>query len=162
MNQINGTTFTDEEYCAYQPLFEKDKDKTIKLATHADISDENQTVHRPTASTTATIDGNKDIYLGSTEVRNITITDTISYSGLEVGKVYRAEATLYKADGTQILANGNPLVVVLEFTPETTDGTVDVKITFSSEGLSRGTSRNYEDSLSDSGSDDVSCNEGLR
>ena len=32
----------------------------------------------------------------------------------------------------------------------------------SSEGLSRGTSRNYEDSLSDSGSDDVSYNEGLR
>ena len=31
MNQINGTTFTDEEYCAYQPLFDKDKDTTFKL-----------------------------------------------------------------------------------------------------------------------------------
>ena len=29
-------------------------------------------------------------------------------------------------------------MVVLEFTPETTDGSVDVKITFSSEGLSEG------------------------
>ena len=114
------------------------EDKTVKLAVHADISDENQTVHRPKASTTATIGGDKAIYLGSTEVRNITITDTISYYGLEVGKVYRAEATLHKADGTQILVNGNPLVVVLEFTPETTDGGVDVQITFSSEGLSEG------------------------
>ena len=31
MNQINGTTFTDEEYCAYQPLFDTDKEKTFKL-----------------------------------------------------------------------------------------------------------------------------------
>ena len=128
--------YTVDSLVVFEDLY--NEDKTIKLATHADISDENQTVHRPTASTTATIGGEKDIYLGSTEVRNITITDTISYSGLEVGKVYRAEATLYKADGTQILVNGNPLVVVLEFVPETADGTVDVQITFSSEGLSEG------------------------
>ena len=128
--------YTVDSLVVFEDLY--NEDKTIKLATHADISDENQTVHRPKASTTATIGGDKAIYLGSTEVRNITITDTISYYGLEVGKVYRAEATLHKADGTQILVNGNPLVVVLEFTPETTDGSVDVKITFSSEGLSEG------------------------
>ena len=128
--------YTVNSLVVFEDLY--NEDKTVKLATHADISDEDQTVHRPTASTTATIDGNKAIYLGSTEIRNITITDTISYSGLEVGKVYRAEATLYKADGTQILVNGNPLVVVLEFVPETADGTVDVQITFSSEGLSEG------------------------
>ena len=128
--------YTVDSLVVFEDLY--NEDKSVKLATHADISDENQTVHRPKASTTATIGGDKAIYLGSTEVRNITITDTISYYGLEVGKVYRAEATLHKADGTQILVNGNPLVVVLEFTPETTDGSVDVKITFSSEGLSEG------------------------
>ncbi len=128
--------YTVDSLVVFEDLY--NEDKSVKLATHADISDENQTVHRPKASTTATIGGDKAIYLGSTEVRNITITDTISYYGLEVGKVYRAEATLHKADGTQILVNGNPLVVILEFTPETTDGSVDVKITFSSEGLSEG------------------------
>ena len=128
--------YTIDSLVVFEDLY--NEDKTVKLAVHADISDENQTVHRPKASTTATIGGEKTIYLGSTEVRNITITDTISYSGLEVGKVYRAEATLYKADGTQILVNGNPLVVVLEFVPETADGSVDVQITFSSEGLSEG------------------------
>ena len=128
--------YTVNSLVVFEDLY--NEDKTVKLATHADISDEDQTVHRPTASTTATIGGEKAIYLGSTEVRNITITDTISYSGLEVGKVYRAEATLYKADGTQILVNGNPLVVVLEFVPKTADGTVEVQITFSSEGLSEG------------------------
>ena len=128
--------YTVDSLVVFEDLY--NEDKTVKLVTHADISDEDQTVHRPKASTTATIGGDKAIYLGSTEVRNITITDTISYSGLEVGKVYRAEATLYKADGTQILVNGNPLVVVLEFVPETADGTVEVQITFSSEGLSEG------------------------
>lgn len=36
------------------------------------------------------------------------------------------------------MAGGNPIVSMVEFTPETSDGTVDVKITFSSEGLSEG------------------------
>lgn len=128
--------YTVDSLVVFEDLY--NEDKSVKLATHADISDENQTVHRPAASTTATIGGKKDIYLGSTEVRNITITDTISYYGFEIGKVYRAEATIYKADGTQLMAGGNPIVSMVEFTPETSDGTVDVKITFSSEGLSEG------------------------
>ena len=36
------------------------------------------------------------------------------------------------------MANGNPIIAMIEFTPETSEGTVDVNITFSSEGLSEG------------------------
>ena len=114
------------------------KDKNIKIATHSDITDKDQTVERPTAGTTATINGNKEVWLASTEVRNLTITDTIAYTGLQVGTLYRAEATLYKADGTQILVSGQPLKSIVEFTPTTKDGTVEVSITFSTEGLSEG------------------------
>ena len=77
-------------------------------------------------------------WLASTEVRNLTITDTIAYTGLQVGTLYRAEATLFKADGTQILVSGQPLKSIVEFTPTTKDGSVEVNITFSTEGLSEG------------------------
>ena len=114
-----------------------DKEKGVKVAVHADLTDKDQTVERPTAHTVATINGNKVIWLASTEVRNLTITDTISYTGLS-STLYRAEATAFKADGTQLMVNGQPIKSIVEFTPDTKDGTVDVKITFSTEGLSEG------------------------
>ena len=115
-----------------------DKEKGVKVAVHADLTDKDQTVERPTAHTIATINGNKVIWLASTEVRNLTITDTISYTGLEVGSLYRAEATLFKVNGTQLMVDAQPIKSIVEFTPDTKDGTVDVKITFSTEGLSEG------------------------
>ena len=114
------------------------KEKNVNVAVHADLTDKDQTVERPTASTTATVDGAKAVWLGSTEVRNITITDTISYTGFEVGNTYRAVATLYKADGTPITKGEQPVVSMVEFVPTTKDGTVDVNITFSTAGLSEG------------------------
>lgn len=105
---------------------------------HYDLNDAPQTVYVPKIGTTATINGNKAIYLGSKEIRNITITDKIAYKGLEPGRTYRAEATLYKKDGTQLMSNGNPVISMLEFTPKSSEGSVEVKITFSSEGLSEG------------------------
>ena len=115
-----------------------DKEKGVKVAVHADLTDKDQTVERPTAHTVATINGNKAIWLASTEVRNLTITDTISYTGLEVGSLYRAEATLFKVNGTQLMVDAQPIKSIVEFTPGTKDGTVDVNITFSTEGLSEG------------------------
>ena len=83
------------------------------------MADKDQTVERPTASTSASVDGSKAVWLGSTEVRNITITDTISYTGFEVGATYRAVATLYKADGTPITKGEQPVVSMVEFVPTT-------------------------------------------
>ena len=114
------------------------KEKSISVAVHADLTDKDQTVERPTASTSASVDGAKAVWLGSTEVRNITITDTITYTGFEVGATYRAVATLYKADGTPITKGEQPVVSMVEFVPTSKDGTVDVNITFSTEGLSEG------------------------
>lgn len=115
-----------------------DKEKGVKVAVHADLTDKDQTIERPTAHTVATINGNKVIWLASTEIRNLTITDTISYTGLEVGSLYRAEATLFKVNGTQLMVDAQPIKSIVEFTPCTKDGTVDVNITFSTEGLSEG------------------------
>ncbi|MCR5488737.1 MAG: VaFE repeat-containing surface-anchored protein, partial [Saccharofermentans sp.] len=131
---FNSTLFQGEALVVFESLLFND----VEYAIHCDINDEGQTVYVPKVGTTATINGKKSIFLASTEVRNITITDKISYKGLVPGNTYRAEATLYKKDGTQLTKNGNPVTATLDFTPEASEGTAIVKITFSSEGLSEG------------------------
>ena len=133
---IEIETVTGKTLVAGEKVRPEDSERYCGI--HYDLNDVEQTVYVPKLGTTATIGGDKAIYLGSTEVRNITITDKIAYKGLEPGRTYRAEATLYKADGTQIMVNGQPVVSMVEFTPMSSEGTVEVKITFSSEGLSEG------------------------
>src|SRR5699024_10052248 len=56
------------------------------IASHADINDEGQTVNfgKPSIGTTATIDGEKT----AQPAKQITITDTVEYSGLTAGQEY--------------------------------------------------------------------------
>lgn len=100
----------------------------VRIAIHADLSDENQTVHKAKASTIAVDDtGEKAVVIGVTS----TIIDVISYEGLEPGKQYKAVGTLYKNDGTQVMnADGTPVTASTVFTPETSDGSTSVKLTF--------------------------------
>ena len=120
----------------FEDLFEKTTG--AKIATHADLKDENQTIRRPSVGTVATVLNAKEIWLGSTEVTDITITDTVLYEGFECGRTYRTEAVLYKSDGTQIMSDGKPVMSAVSFVPVTPDGEIKVDITFSSEGLAEG------------------------
>ena len=128
--------FEKIELVAFEELSEKVTG--IRLAVHSDLTDEDQTVRRPWVSTTATILNSKEIWLESTDVVNITVSDHIYYGGFEPGRTYRAEATLYKTDGTQIRSAGQPILSIVEFVPPETDGEVVVNTTFSSEGLAEG------------------------
>lgn len=75
---IEGTTIV-----AFEDLDHNGKE----VATHSDIEDESQTVYVPKIRTTATDDQTLDhISFADPET---TITDVVSYEGLEVGKVYR-------------------------------------------------------------------------
>lgn len=102
------------------------------------MTDKDQTVKRPTAATTATVLNAKEVWLGSSEVTTITISDAIAFTGFEIGGTYRAEATAFKSDGTQITVAGQPVTSIAVFNPKTEDGTVNVDITISTEGLAEG------------------------
>lgn len=131
--------YTKTTIVCFEELYEEGTDMCI--AMHADLTDKNQTLYRPYAGTTATVNNAKAVWLGTTEVQNITIADTISYEGLTAGTLYRSEATLYLIrDGaaTQLAVNGAPIVSLVEFTPTDTNGSVVVNITFSTEGLAEG------------------------
>ena len=58
--------------------------KKIQIAVHAEIEDKDQTVYIPKVRTTAIADDTKDHV---TEAKKeVTIVDTVSYEGLEVGQ----------------------------------------------------------------------------
>ena len=100
------------------------------IATHEDIEDEGQTVEvaTPEIGTTATTSEGKLAMAGEA----VTLTDTVSYKGLNPGESYSATGTLMDKETGEALtdAEGNEIVSTAEFTPEAPDGTVEVQFTF--------------------------------
>ena len=108
------------------------------VASHADINDEGQTVTfgKPSIGTTATIDGEKT----AEPAEQITITDTVEYSGLTVGQEYKLTGVLMdKETGEPLLiGEGEEQAQVTSeatFTPSEPNGTIDVLFTFDSSAL---------------------------
>ena len=77
---------------------------------------------------------------GTNEVQKtaspVTLTDTVSYQGLEAGKTYTVKGVLMdKKTGKEFLVNGSKVTAEKEFTPESANGTVDVTFTFDGTGI---------------------------
>lgn len=104
------------------------------IASHEDINDEGQTVKiiNPEIGTDANdgLDGDKNVIANDTA----TIVDTVNYSNLVVGKEYTVTGTLMvKSTGEPLLdAEGNPVTGSTTFTPQHSEGSVEVTFTFDS------------------------------
>ena len=104
------------------------------VASHADINDEGQTVTfgKPSIGTTATIDGEKT----AEPAEQITITDTVEYSGLNVGQEYRLVGVLMdKETGEPLLLNDQQVTSEATFTPAESSGAIEVLFTFDASAL---------------------------
>ena len=112
--------------------------KNIDLVIHADLEDEDQTVHVPEIHTTAVSDKTGEHVMPEDE--EVTVVDTVAYENLIVGKEYRIEGKLVNQETGKDLvdAEGNVVTGETVFTPETPNGTVDVVFTFDAT-LLRGT-----------------------
>ena len=99
------------------------------LAAHADLEDEEQTVYIPEIHTTAKDQTTK---INHTEAnKTATIVDTVSYTNLLPGREYTVSGTLMdKETGKAILADGKEITASTTFTPEKSEGSVDVIFTF--------------------------------
>ena len=101
-----------------------------KVAAHADLTDEGQTIHYPNVGTTFTDDVTGDhIAIVDKTVKH---TDKVAYSNLLVGKTYKTVAELYFTDNGEALkdADGKAITQEVKFKPEKPDGTVDVTFEF--------------------------------
>ena len=115
-------------------VFEKLYTENKEVGSHSDIYDKNQTVYIPKIRTTAISDDTKDHVTKADE--QITLIDTVQFTSLEVGREYTVSGKLMnRATNEPILVDGKEVTAETTFTPETTDGTVDVTFTFDGTGL---------------------------
>ncbi|WP_449316710.1 VaFE repeat-containing surface-anchored protein [Rubneribacter sp.] len=128
-------------------VFESLARNGVEIAEHKDIEDEGQTVTviHPTIGTTAADghDGDKNVITDSVS----TIVDTVAYKNLIPGKEYTLKGTLIvkgedddgEATEEPLLVDGEPVTAEATFTPEKSEGTVDVTFTFDSTAVPHGT-----------------------
>lgn len=104
------------------------------IATHADITDEAQTLYVPKIGTTA-IDGERKDH-NSTADSSVTIVDSVAYQNLVQGQTYRVTGKLMdKATGKALVIDGKEVTAVTEFTAAGTEGVVDVTFRFNGKGM---------------------------
>ena len=130
-----------------------------ELASHADIDDKNQTVTvtHPEIGTTAVdgADGDKNVITDDTTE----VIDTVEYTGLIPGKEYTLKGSLHvkvtveEGNVTEkpLEVDGKPVTAETTFTPEKSDGKVEVTFTFDSTGIPQDTEMVAFESLEKNG-----------
>lgn len=106
----------------------------IKVASHGDLTDQDQTIWHPEIKTTA-----KDSKSGNHEAyrdKKVSIVDTVSYHNLVVGKKYTVKGVLMdKGTGKPVRDGLSAVTSEKTFTAEKKDGTVELQFTFDAERL---------------------------
>lgn len=82
--------------------------------------------------TKATVEGEKEV----DPLDKVTLTDTVSYTGLVPGKEYKVTGVLMdKKTGEKLLVDSKEITAETVFVPETKNGSVDVTFIFDATGL---------------------------
>ena len=127
---FDATGLHGKEIVVFEDLYREN----IKVAAHADITDDDQTikVKTPEIGTTASFEGEKEI----DPLDKVTLTDNVSYKDLTPGKEYRVTGVLMdKSNGKELLINGEKVTAEATFIATETSGSVDVTFTFNATGL---------------------------
>jgi len=137
---VDASTLKGKTTVVFEDLYYGD----LKLASHADLTDEGQTIYYPEIKTTA-----KDIktedHQGVTGEDTV-IVDTVSYSNLIKGKTYTVKGVLMDKDtGKAITVDGKEVRAEKTFTAESTSGSVTMKFIFDSKALKGKTTVVFED-----------------
>ena len=106
----------------------------IKVASHGDLTDQDQTIWHPEIRTTA-----KDSRSGTHEAtrdKKVCIVDTVSYHNLVVGKEYTVRGVLMNKETGKPVRDGlSSVTSEKKFTAEKKDGTIGMQFTFDAEKL---------------------------
>jgi len=127
---FDATGLHGKEIVVFEDLYREN----IKVAAHADITDDDQTikVKTPEIGTTANFEGEKEI----DPLDKVTLTDTVSYKDLTPGKEYRVTGVLMdKSNGKELLINGEKVTAEATFVATEASGSVDVTFIFDATGL---------------------------
>ena len=140
-------------------VFESLERTGVEIASHEDIEDGKQTttVTRPQIGTTALDghDGDKNVVTDG----KTTVIDTVEYKNVIPGKTYTLKGSLHvkvtdeEGNVTEkpLEVDGKPVTAETTFTPEKSDGKVEVTFTFDSTGIPQDTEMVAFESLEKNG-----------
>lgn len=145
---FNATNMAGKTVVVFETLTRND----IEMAIHQDINDDSQTVRFPWIGTTANY-MDTDIHEALADDKAV-VTDHVEYKALKAGSEYTMNGVLVdKATGVAIADNdGNAITASTKFTPDKSEGTVDVVFEFDASALAGHTVVAYE-SLNHNGVD---------
>lgn len=115
-------------------VFEDVLYEEVSVGSHEDINDTDQSIYFPNIGTTATdkADGDHSI----TAAKQVTIVDKVEYKNLAPGEKHHVKGTLMdKATGKALMVNGKEVTAEAEFTPDKSEGSVNVEFTFNAKDL---------------------------
>ena len=129
--EFDSSALENETLVVFEEVFLNEK----KVAVHADIDDADQTMYVPKIRTTALGKDTQNHNILAEE--STVIVDTVNYKNLIPGKEYTVTGTLMdKATGKALQdAEGNAITSTVKFTPEESDGSIDIEFTFDASGL---------------------------
>mgnify|MGYP000100832022 CR=1 FL=1 len=119
-----------------QPVVYADTSQTPTLLyQHNDLNDANETFYVPEIDSTSLVNTSSEHYFAPSA--GTTLVDNVTYKGLKPGTKYTLTGQLMDKD-TQTAtkdASGNVITATKEFTPTSSDGTVQVTFTFDGSNL---------------------------
>lgn len=120
--KLNSMDLRGEAVVVFEDLYYKE----IKVASHAEITDEGQTVEYPDIKTKAVDRATTGKFL--TKGKRVQIEDTVTYKNLDVNATYVVRGTLMdKKTGKPVEINGKKVTAESEpFQPESKDGETTV------------------------------------
>ena len=135
---FDATSLDGKQLVTFEELYDlSNPDEPVKVAEHKDIEDDGQTVliteRIIKIHTTATDkDGNKELEAG----KEVTIIDTVTLEGLEVGIQYKLVGwQMLKEENAELLINGKRVESDYTFTADNETMKVEVAFTFDATSL---------------------------
>lgn len=135
---FNASALGGKNLVTFEELYDfSNSDEPVKVAEHKDIEDDGQTVliteRIIKIHTTATDkDGNKELKAG----KDVTIIDTVTLEGLEVGTQYKLVGwQMLKKENAELLINGKRVESDYTFTADSETMKVEVAFTFDATSL---------------------------
>ena len=135
---FNASALGGKNLVTFEELYDlSNPDEPVKVAEHKDIEDDGQTVliteRIVKIHTTATDkDGNKELEAG----KEVTIIDTVTLEGLEVGTQYKLVGwQMLKEENAELLINGKRVKSDYTFTADSETMKVEVAFTFDATSL---------------------------
>lgn len=137
--KLNASSVAGKTTVAFETITYNGK----AVAVHADINDEDQTIHFPGGRTVATDVATEDHIAMADE--EVTIKDIVEYKNLLIGKAYTVDGVLMdKNTGKAILSGGKEVTAHAEFTAEKADGSVTLEFKLNASALRDHTAVAYE------------------